>query len=400
MKKTLTFLMPFAIFADSFDEYEKDLFGESLSKNEQTSSESQNLIADQAPAQQSTRSTDKKSARLQAAPSSSGSGPRVLRYTFGGDVLYLKPYFSNVPYLITSDLTNYSNPSPHNSSSKLVNQKMSGDLGFTVWASYMSNWADLTTEARWSRYHTSSHQKSYSISDFGNNGYNAPLAINYVWNSSYTEPYQTNLADNPYQSFTAYAKGTTSLNLDWIDLTFKFPYKTKKHLAVLPYVGVRGFLFEYKSTITRYKNYWGTAPSTNPQNQNVDKLKERFNAVGPNLGVDASLIFGHGFSFDLMAQGSFVFGQLDSYNNSSKTQLNDNVFAGYSQKTNLFKGLFDLRMGFSYEKDWNKVGFMAEVGYDLHYMPNLIQLMNPAINQVFRSDLSTQGVYGGLALKF
>jgi hypothetical protein len=399
MKKTALFLMPFALFADSFDEFEKDLFGEKLQKNEAPMA--YKTVQDE-PSQSVTSQDNqaKNSARLREPPKSSGDEKRVLRYTFGGDVLYLKPYFSNVPYLITSDLTNYSNPSPNYSSAKIKSQNFTGDFGFNVWASYMSNWVDLTVEAKWSRFHTTNHQKTYNISNFGNDGYNAPLAITYIWNSSYTEPYRQTSEENPYQSFTSHATGKTTLNLDWLDLMFKFPYATKKHLNLNPFVAVKGFLFNYKNTITRLKNYSGTTQVSTPVNKNVDFLRQHFNAVGPSLGIDATLMFGKGFGFDILAQGSLVFGQLESYNKSTRYNPTADVQVDFVQKNNVFKGLLDLRLGFSYKKDWNKVGFLAEVGYDMHYMPNLMQLINPTINQVFRSDLSTQGVYGGLALRF
>lgn len=402
MKKTAIFLMPFALFADSFDEFEKDLFGDKLHQKQSVNNQQVEYkhVQDTTSSSAMDAPTSLDVTSLKSEPTPVSNGKKTLRYTFGGDVLYLKPYFSNVPYLITANLTNYSDPSPNNSSAKIQSQNFHGDFGFNIWASYQSNWVDLTLEAKWSRFHTTSHQKTYQISNFGNDGFNAPIAITYIWNSSDTEPYREVETDNPYQSFTSYASGKTTLDLDWLDLMFKFPYTTKKHLQISPFIAVKGLLFEYKNTITRKKNYSGTTPVATPVNQNLVYLKQHFNAVGPSLGVDASLLFGKGFAFDLLAQGSLVFGQLKSYNNSTRYQPTADAQAEYAQKNNVFKGILDLRLGFSWTKDWNRMGLVAEVGYDMHYMPNLMQLINPSINQVFRSDLSTQGVYGGLALRF
>lgn len=402
MKKIATLLIPFSLFAGSFEDLEKELFDDFNDQKEELTQEVSYRKKEQASqAPQATQAQSAPNAPL--ASKTSLKKKEVLRYTLGGDMLYMKPYFSNVPYLSVNNLTDYTAASPQVATSHIKSQTFDGDFGFRLYGSFMTSWQDVTIASSWTRFHTKSSQKNYDISNFGSSGYGAPEAISYIWNSELTEPQLiSSSADlKPLQSFTAHASGHSTLKLDLIDLMFQFPYKTKKRLKISPSLGVLAFLSNYSASIHRAKNYNNLTPvSVAPYNQNLVSLKQTFRAIGPSLNFGASMNLGGSWAFDLLAQGSCVFGQLKSSNHTLKMQPNPSVDYASSAKANTFKGIIDLRMGLSWDKQWDRVGLIVRAGYDLYFMPSLMQLINQQTNSTTRSDLSMQGVYAGLGLQF
>jgi Legionella pneumophila major outer membrane protein precursor len=405
MNKTISLLLPLSLIAGSYDDLEKELFETESSSLESTDSfESKDVAYTPQSPKTPTPVTPQPRTQSQPMQTQKNISPKhdELPYTLEGEVLYLKPYLSNVPYLIDSNLTAFSQDAPQYVSSRIKNQKFEGDFGFNLNASFQTHWIDSILNLGWMRFYTKSKQKSYVISDFGDNGYNAPEALGYVWNANFTEPQLTSsdAVLDTLQSFTANASGTSKLNIDLITFMIKFPYLTKKRLTLLPSFGVQGFLFNYSSHIDRLKNYWGSgATDTSPFNKNLVYLKQRFNAIGPSLAFEGGFDLGSNWSFDFLAQAAAVFGQLKSYNNT-KMITPDPLTADNQSKANMFKALANIRMGFSWNKQWSKVGLLVKAGYDVHFMPNVIQLVNSNSNSIWRSDLSTQGVYGGLGLEF
>jgi hypothetical protein len=405
MKKTISLLIPFTLFAGSYEDLEKDLF-ESQDQHEEQTEEKKESVAYKTDSSQNSQPMY----TSQSYAAKPNAQKETLRWMIEGELLYLKPYFSNVPYLIENDLTNL-NPAQVGQSvtqsavSRIKSQTYEGDFGFRIQASFESSWVDMMSVLTWLRFYTSSNQTNYVITDFGPNsdGYNTSEAINYVWNAPSTEPEKVSVDPviENLESFTANAVGWSNLNIDLIDMMFKFPYTTKKRLTIMPSVGVQGIIFNYSSHINRTKNFWGSVPvTTAPFNQNLVYLKQKINAIGPALEFDGSLDLGSNWAFDMMAQASCVFGQLNTYNytNEIVNQLNYNLDM-YS-KTNLFKVIATIRMGFTWDKKWDRVGMLVKAGYDVNFLPNFMQLIQAQTNTVRRSDLALQGVYAGLGLEF
>ena len=425
MKNSLLLLIPFSMFAGSFEDLEKDLFGSSdsespLKEEKQDSSkevsvnpeslsklindDDYNFDEDEGEDNHQTLMPNPYNPKIAStceAPDKpikiKSHHPYKARWLFEGSGLYMKPYFSNLPYLFTNDLSDYIADGNGAATSNIQPQTIGANWGFDVYGSYQTNWIDAMITAGWLRFYTKSSQTTYNITDFGTDGYLTPLAIDYFWNSDLTEPYNF----ETLQSYTANATGTVNLNIDLFEFMFRFPYKTKKHATFTPAVGAKGLLFLYTSHINRLKNYNGETPALQPPfNQNKVFLKERFNAVGPSVAFEGNVNLGSRFSFNALAQASAVFGYLKAYNNSKMYEPDLKAEINLNSSNYTFKPLLDLRMGFAWNKVWAKSGITLEAGYDFHYMPNLMQIPNQQTNLIWRSDLSTQGVYGSLGVDF
>lgn len=321
-------------------------------------------------------------------------------YKFFGEMLYLKPYFQGMISFVKSNQSQYSSSlSATTTFQKRIDKDLGFDLdfdfGFRVGFSFKSHWLDVENQLIWMRFHTStSHHFSHSV--FFSKTYYA------YWNNSFAEP-----CGKTY-------KPSYRSKIDWdvIDLVSKVPLHPIQRFIVAPKLGIRGLISEVRNKMNNIKAEWGcngVFVFTPPLNTQINTISEKYNAIGLLGGFDTDTDIGIGFHFDTIFNASLVFGEMHVKNLSNKIvpiQRPDSYPTTYLAKDRyyLLQPLIDTQLLLSWKKKCfrNKVGFDVYAGYELHYMPDFLQMirLKDSGDEIEQFDMSMQGITAGMAISF
>ena len=336
-------------------------------------------------------------------------------YFLMGEILYLKPSLDSMPWLSVYDNTNFNDPdsasttfSSQSDKLKLINIPF--DFGFRVAAGFNATWLNLQLLASWERFHTS---KTTSVPKLTvihtDQAYNQPVFYDNYWSDSSTETYDGQIY---------FANNKTQFHWDQIDLTAKIPLKALNRFTLSPVLGVRGLISNFDTTTSLfYDQYGSTYTTTPPFNENIDVVKQKYNAIGLLAGLDSDVDFGKGFHLSALLEGALVFGELKTYNNSQlilpgpTLQSNQSTIypttSTLTMKSYVFKPMLDAQVALSWKRAFwkDKVTLNIHLGYEAHFIPNFFELLyyitddknNP---QPSYFDLTMQGLDAGIGLSF
>ena len=344
--------------------------------------------------------------------------PRKMHhYALIGEMLYLKPYLGSMPWIYSENDSQYNNASLSTTTStaisdRIKNMEMDFDFGFRVGVGFNTTWMKMENQITWMRLHT---QTSKSLSPLTSvvptlieyQNYNQPLAYKPYWFTiglGVTTPYTF----PPGQIVSG--KESTTFHWDQIDAVSKIPLRPLKRATFSPLLGVRGLISEIKSNMTEVYNTYGTTLVTIPPfNTTSTDLKETFNAVGLVAGLDSDINFGMGFHLSALFDAALVYGNMKTSTDfSTSVPVISQIFTPQDhrafEESYKFKPLIDLQATLSWNRNFwnNKLAFNVHVGYEVHYMPNFIELIRTidSGNTTYTYDLMLQGLNAGLGLSF
>ncbi|MCX6990369.1 MAG: Lpg1974 family pore-forming outer membrane protein [Chlamydiae bacterium] len=336
-------------------------------------------------------------------------------YFLMGEMLYLKPSLDSMPWLSVYDNTDFNDPdlvsttfSSQSDKLKLINIPF--DFGFRVAAGFNASWLNLEILGSWERFHTSNTTSVPKLTVIkSDSGYNQPVMYDNYWSTS--------LKETP-DGQVYFANNQTQFHWDQIDLTAKIPLKALNCFTLSPVLGVRGLISNFDTTTSLFYNQYGsTYTTTPPYNENIDVIKQKYNAIGLLGGLDGDVNFGKGFHLSALLEGALVFGELKTYNNSQlilpgPTLQSDSTtkyptISNLSMKSYGFKPMLDAQVALSWNRAFwkDKITLNIHLGYEAHFMPNFFELQYYITDTKHNAqptyfDLTMQGLDAGIGLSF
>lgn len=314
-----------------------------------------------------------------------------------GDYLYWVPYFSNMPYAQRVNFANATFPNPSNDTGVLEpgnvttqNIDMSGDSGFRILASYQSDWQTVGFTAAWTRFHSTDTNGASNDAITGSYGSNAGYndAIQGYWNNLDTISGPINTpTDVVFQ-----ANGKFQVKFDQLDFIFNTRYCPNDWVQIFPGMGLRSLLTTMQLTATQTSNKWGdNKVAEAPFNTAQQVMKQKFDTVGLVANINSRFDIYEGFRVVTGLALAYTIGNLQETNTSSVTQQTGTAAAAAANgdvskyqrlrsDRNTFKPQVDADIGLQYEwiNDEKTFGFLLEVAYEMHYLPNFIQFIRAA----------------------
>lgn len=344
-------------------------------------------------------------------PQTSQTSTHLRHFALIGEMLYLKPYLGKTPWLYADNFSQYtssSNPAIFPKTIKTL--EMDFDFGFRLGFGFNTSWMNMENQVTWMRLHTQTTQKLTPVT-------NIVAATNYtVFGQPLAyETYWTSLGYYPYvPPMGQIIDGQQSTNFEWdqIDAVSKIPLTPFKVATFSPLFGLRGLVYQISSKLTNIINAYGPDLATTPPFNNlITELKQTFNAVGLVGGLDGDVNFGQGFHLSALLDAALVYGNVKTSNN---TRLNvpvvptETVPVEYSYATHGYKvkPVFDFQATLSWNRGSSdgKMAFNIHMGYEVHYMPHLIEYVRiyiPGQGSKSQSyDSMLQGFNAGLGLSF
>lgn len=336
-------------------------------------------------------------------------------YTVFGEMLYLKPYLGNLPFVYQQNLSNTFTtavPSGIQGTTEIIkNIELDFDFGFRLGVGFNTTWMKMENQLTWMRLHTQKTQVlPQAILTSNPSLQGSPIVYYSYWigNNSINPEGLANIALLNVQE-------STNFKWDVIDAVSKIPLSPFKRVTFSPLFGLRGLLYSLNSNLLQNSNAYGrTVTTTPPFNTYTIKLKNSFNAVGLIGGLDSDIDFGKGFHLSALLDAALVYGNLKSSNRFTANtpiavpyafpRILDTKLASYN-----FKPLFDFQVTLSWNINTanNRLGLNLHLGYELHYMPNFTQYLTQFVEMDFDTlttayqyNLMLQGLNAGLGISF
>lgn len=227
--------------------------------------------------------------------------------------------------------------------------------GFRIGASYAPSW-DIA--AIWTRFHQSTH-KHKSVSNASSS---LELGYEAIWFPT------INSTQPNYQD----VKFKWHLDFDTVDLEFGKQYYVSKHLAIRPFISLRGAFIDQHFTAE-----YGPHNLTPSFEKIFIKYKNDFQGVGPRLGVNTSWDIGSGFAVLLNADVSLLSGwfSLKTVAGPQTDVLDFPIALDSHEKFNQLVPSLDILLGLGWQRclshERYKLSFKA--GYEIQYWWNQFQ---------------------------
>lgn len=330
-----------------------------------------------------------------------------LKYTFFGEMLYLRPYFQGMESFDAINTSQFPSLTSSTTTSQVRQDNIKVfdwdfNFGFRLGFQFKTHWLNMESELIWMRFHAS-HTKHLPLAVVSNStAFLYDLEYEPYWNRSISEPCGQGY-DVSYH---------TKLNWDQIDLLSKFPLHPLQRFTIAPKLGIRGLISQVRLKLNDIKDgigCYGPIITSGPLNTQTSKLYQRYHAIGLLTGFDTDTNLGWGFHFDTLFNAALVFGNMHTKNIGSKIEsvVPPNSFpVVYSSQTNFYmlKPVFDVQLLLSWKRNFfsDKMGLDIYAGYEVHFIPNYLQALRlvDSGDQVQEYDLSMQGFVVGMGISF
>lgn len=118
-----------------------------------------------------------------------------------------------------------------------------------------------------------------------------------------------------------HAKSVWTLTINLVDLVFERKYYVSPCFMLKPHIGLRGAGITQSYRVESQANRTGESIGQSNSYKSHASAKNYLLAVGPNIGCEAELSLGCGFSLFGEAAGAIVFGRFDRHSKEKSTQF-------------------------------------------------------------------------------
>jgi hypothetical protein len=300
-----------------------------------------------------------------------------------GDFLYWQPLVSNA----------YWGEKLSNNSTNIQQFRFAfnWDSGFRIGAQFNASWENISVDANWTRFHTSSTNTQSNIAVFSNiNTPNFDLYALPGADYSYGDPWQI--------------QATFNLQFDQGDFTFKKPLNFSKNFTLSPFGGLRGIVVDYTLNSVRNSIKYGGGSTTplGPFNTSVLNVKDKMKSIGLLGGLNGNLMLGAGFS--LYFGGDFFVGYgTDQASNNSLALFQgiaSNSTSLTQQTVGSIKTMFDLSTGLTWNRNFanDRANLFFGAGYEFHALNNAPLFLYSGANEAMKTTafqgLTIRGALG------